>query len=56
MKISEPSYIIGIVAITPMIDYSQGNDWNMFEVKTLDFAPEYDGHKPSDIDRLFSIL
>ena len=25
MKISEPSYIIGIVAITPMIDYSQGD-------------------------------
>ena len=25
-KVSEPSYIIGICAITPMIDYSQGND------------------------------
>ena len=25
MKISEPSYIMGIIAITPMIDYSQGD-------------------------------
>ena len=30
--------------------------WNMFDVKSVDNAPEYDGHKPSDITRLFSIL
>ena len=34
MKISEPSYIMGIIAITPMIDYSQGNDWDMTNIKT----------------------
>lgn len=28
-KIDEPSYIIGIVSLTPRIDYSQGNDWDM---------------------------
>lgn len=41
-KVSEPSYIIGIVAITPMIDYSQGNDWDIMSIKTLD-----DFHKPA---------
>lgn len=27
-KIDEPSYIIGIASITPVLDYSQGNDWH----------------------------
>lgn len=27
-KITEPSYIIGIVSIVPNIDYFQGNDWD----------------------------
>ena len=42
MKIPEPSYIIGIIAITPMIDYSQGNDWDMTNIKNMD-----DFHKPA---------
>lgn len=29
VKVDEPSYIIGIVSITPRIDYSQGNKWDM---------------------------
>lgn len=29
--------------------------WDMFKVKELEFAPEYDGHKPSDITRLLSL-
>jgi len=29
IKVDEPSYIIGIVSITPRIDYSQGNDWDV---------------------------
>lgn len=41
-KVSEPSYIIGICAITPMIDYSQGNDWDIMALKTMD-----DLHKPA---------
>lgn len=41
IKVSEPSYIIGIVSITPRIDYSQGNDFYVNH-KTLD-----DIHKPS---------
>ncbi|QXP45087.1 major capsid protein [Microvirus mar49] len=41
-KIQEPSYIIGICAITPQIDYSQGNDWDIMDLKTMD-----DLHKPA---------
>lgn len=41
-KVTEPGYIIGIAAITPMIDYSQGNEWDMMNLKTMD-----DLHKPA---------
>lgn len=41
-KLTEPSYIIGIAAITPMIDYSQGNDWDMENLETMN-----DLHKPA---------
>lgn len=41
IRIDEPSYIIGIVSITPRLDYSQGNDWDMTELSTMD-----DVHKP----------
>lgn len=45
------------------IDTSQGqysyhydmNIWSMFDVKELEYAPKFDGHKPSDIDRLLSL-
>ena len=37
----EPGYIIGLVAITPMIDYSQGNDFDL-NLQTID-----DLHKPA---------
>lgn len=40
VKIDEPSYIIGIVSLTPRIDYSQGNKWDT-NLKTMD-----DFHKP----------
>lgn len=41
-KITEPSYIIGIAAITPLIDYSQGNEWDVMNLRTMD-----DLHKPA---------
>ena len=41
IKVDEPSYIIGIVSITPRISYSQGNRWDT-SLKTLN-----DLHKPS---------
>lgn len=40
IKCHEPSYIMGIVSLTPRIDYSQGNDWDV-NIKTMD-----DFHKP----------
>jgi hypothetical protein len=40
IKCSEPSYITGIISLTPRIDYSQGNTWDM-NLKTMD-----DFHKP----------
>lgn len=30
--------------------------WDMFDVKELNYAPKYDGHKPNDITRLFELL
>ena len=41
IKVDEPSYIIGIVSLTPRIDYSQGNKWDV-HLKTMD-----DLHKPA---------
>lgn len=41
IKVDEPSYIIGIVSLTPRIDYSQGNKWDV-NLKTMD-----DLHKPA---------
>jgi len=40
IKTDEISYIIGIFSITPRVDYSQGNKWDM-NLKTMD-----DFHKP----------
>ncbi len=37
----EPGYIMGIVAITPLVDYSQGNDFDL-NLQTMD-----DMHKPA---------
>ncbi len=41
VKIDEPSYVIGIVSLTPRIDYSQGNKWDV-NLKTM-----ADFHQPS---------
>ena len=41
INVDEPSYIIGIISLTPRIDYSQGNDWSV-HLKTMD-----DLHKPA---------
>jgi len=40
VRVDEPSYIIGIVSLTPRVDYSQGNKWDT-NLKTMD-----DFHKP----------
>jgi len=41
IKVDEPSYIIGIVSLTPRVDYSQGNKWDT-NLKTMN-----DFHKPA---------
>ena len=41
IKVTEPSYIMGIASITPRVDYCQGNDFDVY-LKTLD-----DLHKPA---------
>lgn len=41
IKVEEPSYIIGIVSITPRIDYSQGTKWDR-SLRTMN-----DLHKPA---------
>ena len=41
LTVNEPSYIMGIVSLTPRIEYSQGNEWDV-NLKTFD-----DFHKPA---------
>lgn len=41
VKVEEPSYIMGIISLTPRIDYSQGNKWDV-NLQTMD-----DLHKPA---------
>lgn len=41
IRVNEPSYIMGIMSLTPRIDYYQGNKWDM-SLKTFD-----DFHKPA---------
>lgn len=41
VRIDEPSYLIGIISLTPRLDYSQGNKWDT-QLLTMD-----DLHKPA---------
>lgn len=41
VKVDEPSYLMGIISLTPRVDYSQGNKWDT-SLKTMD-----DFHKPA---------
>lgn len=50
-------FIVGV--FTPDGDYSyhyHKDYWDLFEVDEYDMAPEWDGHKPSDIGRLLTLL
>ena len=44
-KAEEPSIIMGIVSLTPRINYTQGNDFEMTEIDSIDdlHKPAYDG-------------
>lgn len=45
ISVKEPSLIMGIVSITPRIDYTQGNRWYMTDIDTYDdlHMPALDG-------------
>lgn len=52
----EGSFIIGFNTWLGNYSYHYGLDyWNLFDVEALDRAPEWDGHKPEDIERLLSL-
>lgn len=42
IRVTEPAYIIGIVSLTPRLDYSQGNNWDTYAISTMN-----DLHKPA---------
>lgn len=49
-------FIVGIE--TPEGQYSYHyhiDNWNFFDVKELERAPEWDGHQPKDVTRLLSL-
>ena len=54
----DDSFVVGIE--TPEGQYSYHYNlehWDLFkDIKELDKAPEFDGHKPSDITRLLSLI
>lgn len=50
-------FIVGITTDEGDYTYHYHLDfWDMFNVKELEFAPEWDGHKPSDYNRLFTLV
>lgn len=53
----DESFIVGVE--TPEGQYSyhyNAEHWDTFDVREMPFAPTYDGHEPSDIGRLDSLL
>lgn len=50
IKVNEPCYIMGIASITPLVDYSQGNDWDNW-LETMDdlHKPQLDGISYQDL-------
>lgn len=49
-------FIAGINTTEGQYTYHCENDlWDLFNVKELEHAPEWDGHKPKDIVRLLSL-
>jgi hypothetical protein len=50
-------FVVGVT--TPQGDYTyhyHKDHWDMFKVWEVANAPEWDGHQPKDICRLFSLL
>lgn len=52
----EDSFVCGIETPEGQYTYHYKLDyWDMFKIKELDLAPEWDGHQPKDITRLLSL-
>lgn len=51
-------FIVGINTSKGQYTYHYHIDeyWDLFDVEELERAPEFDGHQPSDIDRLFELV
>jgi len=50
-------FIVGITTTEGNYTYHYHIDnWDLFDVKELQYAPKWDGHQPSDITRLFSLV
>ena len=50
-------FIVGIETPEGQYTYHYHKDnWDMFDVIELEYAPKWDGHKPEDITRLCSLL
>jgi gp128 len=50
-------FLVGMKTPQGQFNYHyQMQYWDQFKVPELDKAPEYDGHTPKDIVRLYSIL
>ena len=50
-------FIVGINTPQGQFTYHyQLEYWELFKVKELKKAPEYDGHTPDDVDRLYGLL
>lgn len=53
----EGYFIVGITTDEGDYSYHYKIDrWDWFNIKELDKAPEWDGHKPEDYTRLFSLV
>ena len=53
----DDNFIVGIETEEGQYTYHYDvKYWDLYDVKILERAPEFDGHEPSDIDRLFSLL
>lgn len=56
--LDEDMFIVGIETPKGNYTYHYHIDpyWDMYNVKELDRAPEWDGHMPEDITRLFGLI
>lgn len=53
----DDSFVVGINTTEGQYTYHYDLEhWDLFDIKELDKAPVYDGHKPDDITRLTSLL